>query len=112
MITIKDIAKAYYAGHAFSDNDRSFAERHFEEGAAWMQERLTRWRDPQFDQPECNVCVLLKVADQLGNEAIYLGSREGNEYITDGGSVFVTNFDDESMPDMNAKVIGWREIHE
>lgn len=30
--------------------------------------------------------------------------------MTDGGLVFGTDFDNESMPDMNVKVIGWREI--
>ena len=91
-------------------NDRAFAERHFEEGAAWMQVELTRWHDPKKEQPKNNVCVLLKVVDQLDNEAIYLGSREGIEYMTDGGLVFGTDFDNESMPDMNIKIIGWREI--
>lgn len=110
MKTIRDIAKEYYARYAFMGNDRAFAERHFEEGAAWMQVELTRWRNPKKELPKNNVCVLLKVVNQLDNEAIYLGSREGIEYITDGGLVFGTDFDNESMPDMNVKVIGWREI--
>lgn len=110
MKTIRDIAKEYYARYAFMGNDRAFAERHFEEGAAWMQVELTRWRNPKKELPKNNVCVLLKVVDQLDNEAIYLGSREGIEYIIDGGFVFGTDFDNESMPDMNVKVIGWREI--
>lgn len=80
------------------------------EGAAWMQVELTRWHDPKKEPPKNNVCVLLKVVDQLDNETIYLGSREGIEYMTDGGLVFGTDFDNESMPDMNVKVIGWREI--
>lgn len=75
-----------------------------------MQVELTRWRNPKKELPKNNVCVLLKVVNQLDNEAIYLGSREGIEYITDGGLVFGTDFDNESMPDMNVKVIGWREI--
>lgn len=58
-------------------NDRAFAERHFEEGAAWMQVELTRWHDSKKEPPKNNVCVLLKVVDQLDNETIYLGSREG-----------------------------------
>lgn len=110
MKTIRDIAKEYYARYAFMGNDRAFAERHFEEGAAWMQVELTRWRNPKKELTKNNVCVLLKVVNQLDNEAIYLGSREGIEYITDGGLVFGTDFDNESMPDMNVKVIGWREI--
>lgn len=110
MKTIREIAREYYVRYAFMGNDRAFAERHFEEGAAWMQVELTRWHDPKKEQPKNNVCVLLKVVDQLDNEAIYLGSREGIEYMTDGGLVFGTDFDNESMPDMNIKVIGWREI--
>ncbi|WP_279182814.1 MULTISPECIES: hypothetical protein [Alistipes] len=110
MKTIRDIAIEYYARYAFMGNDRAFAERHFEEGAAWMQVELTRWHDPKKEPPKNNVCVLLKVVDQLDNETIYLGSREGIEYMTDGGLVFGTDFDNESMPDMNVKVIGWREI--
>lgn len=65
---------------------------------------------PEKGAAKNNVCVLLKVVDQLDNETIYLGSREGIEYMTDGGLVFGTDFDNESMPDMNVKVIGWREI--
>lgn len=110
MKTIREIAREYYVRYAFMGNDRAFAERHFEEGAAWMQVELTRWHDPKKEQPKNNVCVLLKVVDQLDNEAIYLGSREGIEYMTDGGLVFGTDFDNESMPDMNIKIIGWREI--
>lgn len=67
---------------------------------------LTRWRDPKEEQPENGVCVLIKVDDQLGNKTIYLGSREGTEYLTDGGLVFGTE------SDANSEVIGWREIHE
>lgn len=75
-----------------------------------IRRELTRWHDPKKEPPKNNVCVLLKVVDQLDNETIYLGSREGIEYMTDGGLVFGTDFDNESMPDMNVKVIGWREI--
>ncbi|WP_138265308.1 hypothetical protein [Alistipes shahii] len=75
-----------------------------------VRKKLTRWHDPKEEPPRNNVCVLLKVVDQLDNKAIYLGSREGVEYMTDGGLVFGTDFDDKSMPDMNVKVIGWREI--
>ena len=88
----------------------SLERRGFVNGARYMRKELTRWHDPKEDPPRNNVCVLLKVVDQLDNEAIYLGSREGVEYMTDGGLVFGTDFDDKSMPDMNVKVIGWREI--
>lgn len=75
-------------------------------GAEWADE----WIPVEDELPEENVCVLLKVADELDNEAIYLGSREGDEYMTDGGLVFGTDFDNVSMPDMNVKVVGWRPI--
>lgn len=63
---------------------------------------------PERGAPENNVCVLIKVADKFGNSAIYLGSREGNEYLTDGGFEFEIDCNDESSSEM--KVIGWREM--
>lgn len=103
-------AAEYYA--LYANDDKSSARKHFTAGADWMRAELTRWHDPKEELPKNNVCVLLKVVDQLDNEAIYLGSREGIEYMTDGGLVFGTDFDNELMPDMNVKVIGWRDIHE
>lgn len=73
-----------------------------------IRRELTRWHDPKEEQPENNVCVLIKVADKFGNSAIYLGSREGNEYLTDGGFEFEIDCNDESSSEM--KVIGWREM--
>lgn len=84
----------------------------FAAGALSERRELTRWNDPKEVLPENNQCVLFKVADRLSNESVYLGSREGVEYITDGGLVFGTDFDDTSMADIDLKVIGWREIHE
>ena len=73
---------------------------------------MTRWHDPNEKLPEINTTVLVKVIDQLGNEAIYLGSREGDEYIIDGTEKIgvVECFDNESMSDTTVKVIGWREM--
>ena len=82
------------------------AYKAFLAGVEWADE----WIPVEDEMLEENVCVLLKVADELDNEAIYLGSREGDEYMTDGGLVFGTDFDNESMPDMNTKVVGWRPI--
>lgn len=81
-------------------------------GAKSERKELARWHDPKEVLPEIGKCVLIKVVDQLENEAIYLGSREGDEYMLDGMGDFAVGayFDDESMPDMNIKVIGWREI--
>lgn len=73
-----------------------------------IRRELTRWHDPKEEQPENNVCVLIKVADKFGNSAIYLGSREGNEYLTDGGFEFEIDCNDESSSEM--KIIGWREM--
>lgn len=73
-----------------------------------IRRELTRWHDPKEEQPENNVCVLIKVADKFGNSAIYLGSREGNEYLTDGGFEFEIDCNDESSSEM--KVIGWCEM--
>lgn len=73
-----------------------------------IRRELTRWHDPKEEQPENNVCVLIKVADKFGNSAIYLGSREGNEYLTDGGFEFEIDCNDESSSEM--KVIGWPEM--
>lgn len=75
-----------------------------------MAEKLTRWNDPKEVLPKNGECVLIKVVDQLDNEALYMGSWEGDRYITDFGLVFGNDFDDESVPDMNIKAIGWREI--
>ena len=40
---IQEQAKKYYADHAFFDNDRAFAERHFCEGAKWAIEKACEW---------------------------------------------------------------------
>lgn len=73
---------------------------------------LTRWHDPKEELPDSNKTVLVKVIDELDNESICLGTREGDEYTIDDVGEFRVGvcFDNESMPDMNVKVIGWREI--
>lgn len=73
-----------------------------------VRAELTRWHDPKKEQPENNVCVLIKVADEFGNSVIYLASRDGNEYLTDGGFEFEIDYNDEPTPEM--KIVGWREI--
>lgn len=117
MGTIEERAKEY--AHQYRRDahdlkgeraDAAFAA--YCQGAEDERKELTRWHDPKERLPENNVCVLLKVVDELDNEALYLGSRAEDIYITDLGISFCVYFDDESMPDMNAKVIGWREIHE
>lgn len=75
-----------------------------------MEGFYTCWIDPKEELPENGKCVLIKAVDQLDNETLYMGSWEGDRYITDLGLVFGNDFDDESVPDMNIKAIGWREI--
>lgn len=84
----------------------------FIRGARSEHELLTRWHDPKEELPDSNKTVLVKVIDELDNESICLGTREGDEYTIDDAGEFRVGvcFDNESMPDMNVKVIGWREI--
>ena len=104
MKTIEERAKEYEK--KYYDGAAPECRLAFIRGAQSERAELTRWRDPKEEQPENGVCVLIKVDDQLGNKTIYLGSREGTEYLTDGGLVFGTESDAKS------EVIGWREIHE
>lgn len=104
METIEERAKEYASKCPGIQN----TEWGFIAGANWMREELTRWHDPKKEQPENNVCVLIKVADKFGNSAIYLGSREGTEYLTDGGFEF--EIDRNDKPSSEMKVVGWREI--
>ena len=41
--TLKETAKAFYADKAFFDNDRSFAETHFYEGAEYVLDKAREW---------------------------------------------------------------------
>lgn len=40
---LKESAKAFYADKAFFDNDRSFAETHFCEGAEYVLDKAREW---------------------------------------------------------------------
>ena len=40
---LKETAKAFYADKAFLDNDRSFAETHFCEGAEYVLDKAREW---------------------------------------------------------------------
>lgn len=86
------------------------AELAEQEAEERVRAELIRYHDPKEELPENGECVLIKAVDQLDNEALYMGSWEGDRYITDLGIVFGNDFDDESVPDMNIKAIGWREI--
>lgn len=121
MKTIEERAKEYVAKSWSDIPVGDFNEDHvtFENivteayfaGAQSEHAELTHWHDPKEELPEEGECVLIKAVDELGNEALYMGSWEGDRYITDLGLVFGNDFDNESVPDMNIKVIGWRKIH-
>ena len=40
---LKETAKAFYADKTFFDNDRSFAETHFCEGAEYVLDKAREW---------------------------------------------------------------------
>lgn len=74
-----------------------------------QREELTRWNDPNTEPPDNNVFVLIKATDGQ-QERIYLGSREEDTWMADGGYVFTTT--PESVLGFDGVVIGWRPIHE
>ena len=41
--TLEELAKAFYADKTFFDNDRSFAETHFCEGAEYVLNKAREW---------------------------------------------------------------------
>ena len=41
--TLEELAKAFYADKALFDNDRSFAETHFCEGAEYVLNKAREW---------------------------------------------------------------------
>ena len=41
--TLKETAKVFYADKTFFDNDRSFAETHFCEGAQYVLDKAREW---------------------------------------------------------------------
>ena len=79
-----------------------------------MREEMTRWHDPKEELPEVGVCVLIKTINPDGDNAIYMGSWEGDRYITDLGYAFGNSFEDQfdCVGVLDVKAIGWREIHE
>ena len=86
----------------------------FTAGGKWMREEMTRWHDPKEELPEVGVCVLIKTINPDGDNAIYMGSWEGDRYITDLGYAFGNSFEDQfdCVGVLDVKAIGWREIHE
>lgn len=79
------------------------------QGAEDEHKELTRWRDPKEELPDNNICVLIKATDGQ-QERIYLGSREDDIWMADGGYVFTTT--PESVLGFDGVVVGWHPIHE
>ena len=73
------------------------------------REELTRWRNPNEELPENNSCVLMKVSDGE-HERIYLGARQDDVWMCDGGYSFCQNA--EECLGYDGVVIGWRPIYE
>lgn len=74
-----------------------------------LREELTRWRNPNEELPENNSCVLMKVSDGE-HERIYLGARQDDVWMCDGGYSFCQNA--EECLGYDGVVIGWRPIYE
>lgn len=113
MKPIRDIAIEYYARYAFMGNDRAFAERHFEEGAAWMQVELTCWHDPKEELPPNDACVLCKVTGCAYTEYLVLNWYNGRWWFYIPYSLNnVFDSDNDTWREFNGEVVGWREISE
>lgn len=78
-------------------------------GIKCEREELTRWRNPNEELPENNSCVLMKVSDGE-HERIYLGARQDDVWMCDGGYSFCQNA--EECLGYDGVVIGWRPIYE
>lgn len=111
---IKERAKKY-ARKVWRGGTREYGshmkltECDFIAGAQSEREELTRWRNPNEELPENNSCVLMKVSDGE-HERIYLGARQDDVWMCDGGYSFCQNA--EECLGYDGVVIGWRPIYE
>lgn len=102
--TIREIAREYYVRYAFMGNDRAFAERHFEEGAAYMQVELTSWHDPKEKLPNDGQEVLCVTNRRYNTFSVLKHDNHGWwQYVPFYGGGWL-GYDGD--------VLGWREIHE
>lgn len=92
-------------------NDRAFAEKHFEEGAEWMREELTRWHDPKEKLPRNDARVLCKVDGCEISEYLVLNYYDGSWWSCRTYEVTDDCSEDSWVP-FGGVVVGWREIHE
>ena len=114
MKSIKERAKSYArkvwrGGTRDFINHKTATELDFIAGAQSEREELTRWRNPNEELPENNSCVLMKVSDGE-HERIYLGARQDDVWMCDGGYSFCQNA--EECLGYDGVVIGWRPIYE
>lgn len=107
---MEDASREYSMSSYPNTPDVQFAcEMHFEAGAEWMHEQMTRWHNPEVDVPEDGQRILLKATNGQ-TERIYLGSMCEGLWVADGGFVFTD--DAQRVLGFDGVVIGWREIHE
>lgn len=82
--------KVWRGGTREYGSHMKLTECDFIAGAQSEREELTRWRNPNEELPENNSCVLMKVSDGE-HERIYLGARQDDVRMCDGGYSFCQN---------------------
>ena len=83
---LKETAKAFYADKTFFDNDRSFAETHFCEGAQYVLDKAREWFTLYLD-------IHHQVKTDENGEPLASSEKrlEEVELLTNNFTEFVTN---------------------
>ena len=83
---LEELAKAFYADKAFFDNDSSFAETHFCEGAEYVLNKAREWFKLYLD-------IHHKVKTDENGEPLASSEKllEEVELLTNNFAEFVTN---------------------
>ena len=84
--TLKETAKDFYADKTFFDNDRSFAETHFCEGAQYVLDKAREWFMLYLD-------IHYQVETDENGEPLASSEKllEEVELLTNNFTEFVTN---------------------
>ena len=84
--TLEELAKAFYADKTFFDNDRSFAETHFCEGAEYVLDKAGKWFKLYLD-------IHHQVKTDENGEPLASSEKllEEVELLTNNFTEFVTN---------------------
>ena len=84
--TLEELAKAFYADKTFFDNDRSFAETHFCEGAQYVLDKAREWFTLYLD-------IHHQVKTDENGEPLASSEKllEEVELLTNNFTEFVTN---------------------